>query len=230
MKGSLVLHISCVAVLTSATLFPTASPTTTTQDPYECATESLTEFFEPPRPTGDLSSAIQSWGLALGEEEPCTLKGLDATLNCPAVESARWCQFTTAAPESVLPAWSEYVSSASNWWAERSATAVQLASQCPRGWYNAIMGMGAASQRLNGTIITGQCLSGPNEAAEASPTDDELVVVETEAVSSSPPAGLASVTAPPASEPTNSAGRVGGIRSWVVAGTAIAVAGAVSII
>lgn len=144
------------------TIFPSTRPTVTTE-PWQCATESVSQYFRPPMPTGTLQSALDSYGEELWKA--CTFTGIEY-LECPSPDQSRWCAFTTAAPESVLADYSAYGSEVESWWAERSESVFTLASMCPIRWYNAMHGTPGGKWALNDTIAHAGCY------AEAHPTGD----------------------------------------------------------
>lgn len=137
------------------TVLPTAPPTDAPEDPWQCATEDISQHFDVPKPTGAVSSALASHGRQL-RSEVCTLTGADE-LDCPFPDKARWCAITTALPASLAPAYLAYGSVASSWWAAHSAEAVVLAQDCPVGWYAAMMMTPNGPNWLNSTIIMAEC-------------------------------------------------------------------------
>lgn len=138
-------------------ILPTAKPTVT--DDWYCALSAYSPYFDPPKPTGTLLSALQSYGSKL--QESCTEK------RCPYPDATSWCGFTTAAPTAALPAYTSYASSASVWWANHSSSAMDLAQECPYYWYDALTDIPSTPGWLNMTIINAECLAGP-PAAESS--------------------------------------------------------------
>lgn len=110
-------------------LLPTEVPTVT--DNWECAISTYSTYFDLPKPTGTLLSALESYGDKL--HEACT------KTMCLYPDATSWCGFATAAPTAVLPAYTSYASSASVWWAEHSSAAVELAQECPEYWWDALL-------------------------------------------------------------------------------------------
>ena len=139
-------------------LMPSATPTAA--DPWWCAIENYSEFFNPPQPTGALSSAIMSYGDKL--VETCTAG------NCPFPDATKWCQFTATAPPTVLPAYTSYAQTASAWWANHSSSAVQHAQDCPQYWFNARFKYFGGLGWLNQTIIHGECIAGSSSGGNSS--------------------------------------------------------------
>ncbi|KAI1474544.1 hypothetical protein F4774DRAFT_400154 [Daldinia eschscholtzii] len=111
------------------------STATSTQrpDPWQCATQNLTQFFDVPKPTGALLKALDSYGDEL--IKPClsTATGLDI-LSCTVSNTSQWCGFATAAPTSVITAYSSYGELVASWWSEKSSAAVSLSAECPNSW------------------------------------------------------------------------------------------------
>lgn len=149
----------------NATLFPTGAPTITRDDPYQCATADIAQYFDDmPKPTGNLETALQSWASVLEAELPCTLEDF---LNCQFPAPSRWCGFSTAAPPQVLPDWTTYANAAAAWWAQQSSGATSIASQCPQRWYTIQAGTLGAALWMNQTIFSGECIADANPTAGA---------------------------------------------------------------
>ncbi|KAF2421785.1 hypothetical protein EJ08DRAFT_665060 [Tothia fuscella] len=137
----------------TVTLLPTAKPTIT-RDPWTCATESPKQFFDVPKPTGNLLTALLSYGDVL--LQTCTATGT-AALACPYPDKSKWCGFSTAAPTSLLPAYSTYGSVVSSWAAKHTSQALDLAQRCPVAWYNAMWDTPGGQSWLNETLIFADC-------------------------------------------------------------------------
>jgi len=150
--------------MNTAQLMPSASPTGS-RDPWECITMKLPQYFDVPTATGSLKEALGSYGSEM--IKTCTGKPIER-ISCPFPEKSQWCGFSTAAPTSVMGAYSSYGSVASSWWAARSSSASLLASMCSHGWYKASTNHPANQALLNETIILGEC------HAEAYPTWNSL--------------------------------------------------------
>ncbi|KAL7629537.1 hypothetical protein AAE478_001058 [Parahypoxylon ruwenzoriense] len=142
------------------TLLPMAAPTVT-RDPWQCATENLTQYFDVPKPTGSLLTALDSYASELFKT--CTAAGA-AAQSCPFPEQSLWCSFGTAAPSTVLADYSSYGSVASSWWSARSSAAVFLAQDCASSWWKVMTNTPNGQVWLNETIIFAGCYS------EAHPT------------------------------------------------------------
>lgn len=163
-------------------ILPTAKPTAT--DDWFCALSAYSPYFDPPKPTGTLLSALQSYGDKLLES--CTEK------RCPYPDATSWCGFTTAAPTAALPAYTSYASSASVWWANHSSSAMELAQECPWYWYDALTDKPSTGGWLNMTIINAECL-----AAAAAPGSSSKIKSAT--VTFSTLSSLATTSAKPSS-------------------------------
>jgi hypothetical protein len=135
---------------------PTARPNVTETDPWTCVTESVREiYFDPPKPTGALDSALISYGDKL--IETCLTSGT-YRYPCDFPDKTRWCGVTTALPSSLLPAYSSYASNASSWWSVHSSAAVRVAQECPIMWWEMgnMVVLGGAVQ-MNLTLINAEC-------------------------------------------------------------------------
>ncbi|KAF2271512.1 uncharacterized protein EI97DRAFT_504918 [Westerdykella ornata] len=146
-------------------LLPTATPTGE-EDMWNCALSNYSPFFNPPKPTGTLLDALNSYGDKL--LETCT------EFRCPYPDATKWCGFTTAVETAVLPAYTSYASSASLWWANHSALAIDLAERCPHYWYKAATDHAIDAIWLNQTIINAECFAKPS-VVEPSPTGSSPV-------------------------------------------------------
>lgn len=70
--SALLLGLISTILAQNGDLFPSSRPTVTT-DPWQCATENLDQYFSMPTPTGDLSTALLSYGSEL--IKTCTTPG-----------------------------------------------------------------------------------------------------------------------------------------------------------
>jgi hypothetical protein len=118
---------------TTAIPTPGSSTTYASIDPWQCVTENITQHFDGPTPTGDVLTAINSYGHELAKPCMATATGLDM-LSCVVADSKAWCGFTTAAPSTVLSSYSTYVSSAVSFWTAKSATMSILSTSCAVAW------------------------------------------------------------------------------------------------
>jgi hypothetical protein len=132
-------------------LAPTASPTVT-QDPWQCATEKYDDYFNVPKSTGDLVTAISLYADSL--IATCVVTG---TPPCQYPEKTRWCGIKTAIPASLQSDLSLYGSTASVWWGSHSSAAVSLAEFCPHKWYKASTKQVFGALYLNRTIDFAEC-------------------------------------------------------------------------
>ncbi|KJZ77659.1 hypothetical protein HIM_02836 [Hirsutella minnesotensis 3608] len=165
------------------TIFPSERPTAT-KDPWQCTTEKLPQYFDVPKPTGTLASAVQSYNFELIKDCQPTRLNVYGVPACAFPEPSKWCAFTTAAPSTLLPEYSSYASSASSWWAARSSTAVELAEECPREWYKAMVDMPAGAAWLNLTLIFGECYARAHTTNVVSLTSNAPSVTTTPEVTS----------------------------------------------
>jgi hypothetical protein len=206
------------------TLLPRAEPTIT-KDPWQCATENLTQYFDVPKPTGSMLTALLSYADKLYES--CTLTELPTGTvlpQCPFPEQSRWCAFTTAAPKSVLSDYSAYGSAANSWWSAHSSNAVSVAQRCPNSWYQVMRMTPNGEIWLNDTIAFAGCY------AEAHPITTPLL---TTLISATTGSGGVSRTIPPTSSvatptkmPNSVVGQMGGVEMWAVAGAGLAASAA----
>ena len=174
------------------------------------------QYFDVPKPTGSLLTALMSYGNNL--IKTCTATGTDV-LACPFPDRSRWCAFTTAAPTPVLPAYSTYGSVVSSWLSVHSSKAVSLAQQCPNGWYNAMMDTPGGQAWLNETMVFAECYdlahagSGSQMTAAVAPT----AASRARATSTGPKATGTTVS-------NRAPNRVQRTEGWVAVGTRLAAA------
>lgn len=161
--GAIFSSAAALVSATHTTLGPRAEPTIT-RDPWQCATENITQYFDMPKPTGELLDALISYGNGL--YKTCTFTDLAEFKSCTSPGQSRWCAFTTAAPSAVLPDYSAYGSKASSWWSVHSSAAISLASKCPVGWHETMMETPNGQTWLNDTLVFAGCY------AEAHPTPE----------------------------------------------------------
>jgi hypothetical protein len=202
-------------------LLPTASPTATI-DAWQCYTENITQYFDFPRPTGTLLDAMTSYGKKL--YAPCTDAGT-LFFDCP-FPGTSLCGFATAAPSTVVPAYSSYASSAASWWSAKSASAVALATECPVSWYHAMNGVVGGDQWLNETIAYAGCYAGAHPAAGGSGATTTSGAAGPPATPGSGVAKTSGPTATATPPPNRATGRGEGLGMWMVGGTGLAAAAA----
>ncbi|KAK3297831.1 uncharacterized protein B0H64DRAFT_393181 [Chaetomium fimeti] len=114
---------------TTAAVRPSLTP-----DPWQCITENITQYFDVPMPTGALSKAHESYAEELAA--PClatATRGRDM-VSCLDSDPKSWCGLTTAAPASVLPDLSTYLSQVVSFWTANSETISILSTSCPVAW------------------------------------------------------------------------------------------------
>ncbi|PQE14088.1 hypothetical protein CJF31_00006623 [Rutstroemia sp. NJR-2017a BVV2] len=205
------------------TLLPNVRPTKT-HDPWQCVTEDLTEYFDVPKPVGSLLDALNSYADKL--IEPCTLP--QSIWMFPS--KGDWCNFTTAAPASVLPDYELYGSAASAWWAAHSSSAVQLARECPNGWYNAMLELPGGGTWLNDTIIFAACHTEVVTTTTASSASQSSGFASTKASATTLPGAISIPTASVTPVSTNGvASRGEDLEMWIMAGTGFVAAAGVSL-
>jgi hypothetical protein len=121
----------------SLTSMPLPESTTTRwrqpEDPWQCATENITQYYLGPSPTGDVGDAINTFGEAFVGPCVATATGLDA-LRCAVQDYRSWCGFSTAVPANVQSSYSTYVSSVVSFWEANSATMAILSTSCSVSW------------------------------------------------------------------------------------------------
>jgi len=193
-------------------LLPSTPPSTETTDPWRCATENITQYFDVPTPTGALQTAMVSYGSEL--LQTCSSTGTDR-LTCAFPDSTLWCAFSTVAPSNVLTAYSAYASLASSWWSNHSSAAFSLAENCPIGWYKAASNSLVGFLLLNETIIFSGCY------AEAHPTSGSSIGRMPAATPGS--RSSVSVTIPTRTQVSSiGLGRAENVDMWMVAGGGLA--------
>jgi hypothetical protein len=175
-------------------ILPTAKPTAT-DDSY-CALSAYSLYFDPPKPTGTLLSALQSYGSEL--QESCTEK------RCPYPDATRWCGFTTAAPTAALPAYTSYASSASVWWANHSSSGMDLVPIVRTFLRDALTDIPSTPGWLNMTIINAECLAGGPAAGSSSRAGSTGVTFSTLSSLATTSAKPSSITSAPSSIVTSS--------------------------
>jgi hypothetical protein len=206
------------------TLLPRAEPTIT-KDPWQCATENLTQYFDVPKPTGSMLTALLSFADKLYDS--CTITELPTGTvlpQCPFPEQSSWCAFSTVAPKTVLSDYSSYGSAANLWWSAHSSKAVSVAQRCPNSWYKVMRETPNGEIWLNDTIAFAGCY------AEAHPITSSLHTTTT-----SPTTGAGGVTKTitptgsvtmPTMVSNSAVGQIEGVGMWAVAGAGLAASAA----
>ena len=222
--GTPPLKVAVTAPAVQLTLMPIAEPTTT-RDPWYCATESIAQYFDIPKPTGVLLDELLDYGDKLIED--CTLTitpSATVVPTCPFPEWKSWCAFTTAAPPEVLPAYSSYASVASSWWAAHSSRAVEVVQSCPNTWISEMREALYGEVWLNNTIAFAGCY------AEAREIDETPTTAQSRggSVQTTSIASIATPTQAPATAktglPNSASGRVESAKIIAVVGAGIAAA------
>lgn len=134
-------------------LLPTAAPPDDPEDSYTCVFLNASQYFDPPQPTGALKTAFWEYGDELIAS--CVDDGGKVEECWPAKQ--QWCDFTTKAPTAQTSALSAWGSSATSWWADHSSDAVEVATECPQNWFNAMLDLAVNRQWLNLTIAWSAC-------------------------------------------------------------------------
>ncbi|KAK3303762.1 uncharacterized protein B0T15DRAFT_496293 [Chaetomium strumarium] len=118
-----------------------ATPTTTvslprrtlTPDPWQCVTENITQYFDVPKPTGNVLDAINSYAAEVNKACLVTAVGYQQR-SCTMSDIKLWCGFTTAAPADVLSSYSSYASEVVSFWTAKSSMISILSTSCPVAW------------------------------------------------------------------------------------------------
>lgn len=153
------------------TLFPSVSPTIT-RDTWQCATVNASQYFDPPKATGDLLTALISYADNIAKD--CTRTRLEANPtevpSCPFPEVSQWCAFSKVMEPSLTATYSAYGSAASSWWAAKSSGASSVAARCPKTWFKVMVQTPAGAPWLNETIIFSECYVSAHVPAAHAPT------------------------------------------------------------
>lgn len=217
MKFAIVIFkASAVAASIFDTILPTTEPTVTS-DPWRCTTEIFERFFDPPKPTGQLLTALLSYGDELIKDCTATKTNVVGIPTCPFPAQEEWCAFTTAAPTALLPDYSSYASTASSWWSVHSAQALEHARYCPSRWFRAMTRVPAGAGWLNDTIAFAGCYASAN-GHTTKPTTTNTVSATSMA---SQRTGKVSIET---SKPNDSSSRTNDAKFRFIAGTVLAVA------
>lgn len=221
MKTAAFLTAATTTAALHVTLLPRAEPTIT-RDPWQCATENITQYLDVPKPTGSMLTALLSYADKLYAD--CTITGVPTGTvipTCPFPEQSRWCSFTSVAPKSVLSDYSSYGSAASSWWAAHSSGAVSAAQYCPNSWYELLRTTPNGETWLNDTIVFAGCYAEAHQTS-ALPTSTPASGSGSAAIPTKTTAKGSQTT--PTTSPNSVAGRMDRIDMWKVAGTGLAAA------
>lgn len=111
-------------------LLPTRTPTT--DDKWQCYTRNLEPFFDVPKPTGKLETAIYSYiNTVLDKDCQSTMTDALGYHVCTFPPQSQWCACPTALPKDLESEYTSLCSVASPWWAANSAEAVSSADLYP---------------------------------------------------------------------------------------------------
>ncbi|KAL7936767.1 hypothetical protein V8C35DRAFT_296410 [Trichoderma chlorosporum] len=237
--AAILLQASGSLAAVQDTILP-SKPPTITSEPWQCSTEMLPQYFDVPKPTGALLTAIMSYGDELQKGCKPTETDIYGLPQCPFPASSLWCRFSSAAPSSLLSSYSSYGSVASSWWSAHSSAAVSLAQSCPIGWYKAMGDMPGGPGWLNSTLVFAGCYEEAHHTTDVSSQTSATATAGSKATTSGPestatskststPESTVTSKSTSGSEPTatsksNSvAGRAESVELWMVAGTGLAV-------
>jgi hypothetical protein len=127
-------HDSLANRQATTTIQQSTTRSTLSPDPWQCITENITQYFaNVPKPTGNVLSAIGSYGEEVVKDCKATATGR-AYVSCTISDPQSWCGFTTAAPPDILSSFSIYVSEAVSFWTPKSSTVSVLSTSCPVAW------------------------------------------------------------------------------------------------
>jgi hypothetical protein len=228
MRGFIVVFgavVTAAALTTDITgiLLHSEKPTMT-RDHWECATESLMQYFAVPQPTGELRNALFSYGSSL--LATCTATDYSARAACPHPDRTKWCEFSTAVPGSLLHEYSKYGSNASSWMAAHTSTALDLATYCPVGWYRAMWDTPAGRDWFNTTLNMAYC---HHQAKQRNSTTTSLSTTSFSITSFSTTSSTAAIPSITSSTPevtsavkSNGAQKTTKGEKWVVVGIGLA--------
>lgn len=151
-------------------LLPTAAPSTTEDTVSDiglsiaCQSDLLAAFFLHAAPSGDLASALTSYGSVISSQA-C---GTPATVSACSPSPSLWCDFPSSAPSSVLADYTSYGQAAASFLPSGVAPLVTLASECPQAWYAAATMFPQGPGDLYDLVVLGNCFAGAQN--EDSPT------------------------------------------------------------
>ncbi|KAI8200223.1 hypothetical protein K4K54_008869 [Colletotrichum sp. SAR 10_86] len=192
----------------------TLEPSSTLRDPWQCATQNLSQYFDVPKPSGTLSAAIDMYVDEL--VEPCLETATGADLfNCRVTESSQLCGFTTfaSATPALITAFASYESAAASFWRSNSASVSSLSVECASAWNH----FGELKHAwLNQTIAYASCVL------------EDLPPVSTTIASSGSSTAPGTAVTGTTSSTTNTAGLAKRTDMWMLAGTGV-IAGAANV-
>lgn len=204
------------------TLLP-SKPPTVTSEPWQCTTEMLPQYFDVPKPTGALLTAVQSYGDVLQKDCKPTETDAFGLPQCPFPASSLWCGFSTVVPSSLLSSYSSYGSVASSWWSAHSSAAVSLAQNCPMEWYKAMVDTPGGAGWLNSTLVFAGCYKEAHSTTGSSTKATATATTGSKATLSGPnPTTTTTNTVTSTAKVNSVIGRAGSFEIWMVAGTGLA--------
>jgi hypothetical protein len=154
---ALILQTTATVTPAHKILLPRDVPTVT-RDPWQCATVNATQYFDPPKPTGTLLTALFSYADKLYEGcVPVADPSGNKDPACPFPDALKWCAITNTLAPAMTPAYWSYASSASSWWSAKSSGASSVVRRCPNTWYQIMRETPAGETWLNDTIIFAEC-------------------------------------------------------------------------
>jgi hypothetical protein len=217
--GAREVTITSSASLPSSTAIETP-PTFTSHwlapDPYQCATQNLSQYFDLPSPTGMLDDAMNTYFAELLKPCLATATGTDM-LNCRVTDSSQLCGFTSyAAPTpALITAFASYESAAASFWRSNSESAASLSVECASAWNH----MGPLSLFwLNQTITFASCVLKDLPPISSSSTTTGS---SSSRSGSSTATGTGTTKTTPTSTATNAAALAGKRDIWILAGTGV---------
>lgn len=154
--AAIFLYVGSPLAALEDTILP-SEPPIITSELWQCTTEVLSQYFDVPKPTGALLSAIQEYGDVLQKDCKPTETNVFGLSQYPSPATSLWCRFSTIAPSSLLSRYSSYGSVASSWWSAHSLAAVSLARSCPIGWYKAKVDTPGGAGWFNFTLVSAGC-------------------------------------------------------------------------
>ncbi|KFX93487.1 hypothetical protein O988_06802 [Pseudogymnoascus sp. VKM F-3808] len=162
----LLIAVAACTVTASGPVAAHITPAPRAADPEGCPTRFLTqEGVDVPKPTGDLSMELNSYGWKLFKSCITEVATNTATITattpdlgrCPDVDLADWCAFTDAAPASVLPAYSAYASQAYTWWEDNAQDLINMRDNCPNTFKNGKWRDGDGERLVDDTFAIAHC-------------------------------------------------------------------------
>ncbi|KAK2051454.1 hypothetical protein LY76DRAFT_651278 [Colletotrichum caudatum] len=191
----------------SAPTLTTAEPSLTQPDPWQCATQNLSQYF-------DVNELV----------EPCLETATGTNLfNCRVTEPSQLCAFTTyaSATPALITAFASYESAAASFWRSNSASVSSLSVECASAWGH----FGELNHAwLNQTIAYASCV-----LDDLSPISSTITAGSSSSGSGSTTPTGTGVTGT-ASSATNIAGLARKRDMWMLASTGIIVGAANSFV